>query len=314
LESGGGREGETGLRLWPLWPSDSTRGGACRGARRRRGLGGRWPRVGWRGTTPRGPSGGHRHRWCGAVNGVGKPGPAASGRGMFRMPRRRERWRGAAWAGFACADAAVTVANGGRARDGRMGSGRTPQASGDGDRARRRGTAVSHRRWGGGWRFEAGKRGGAGTRGRRAGPATHAASLISPQATATNGARAGPPQRPRLPVRENRRKIVVVQRVLPAYHCCNAKGTVPKHNFTRHLACQLISQQYFSFTLNQHQPLAVSQPVVFFSHNKLTTTTSHNQTNKLIGSTTSAWTCTCSSPCLVCSVKVFAKTFCPFDH
>ena len=34
------------------------------------------------------------------------------------------------------------------------------------------------------------------------------------------------------------------------------------------LACQLTSQQCFSLTPNQHQPLATSQPAVLFSYNK----------------------------------------------
>jgi len=43
------------------------------------------------------------------------------------------------------------------------------------------------------------------------------------------------------------------------------------HGYIMHsvrLACQLTSQQCFSLTPNQHQPLATSQPTVVFFYNK----------------------------------------------
>ncbi|PVH38481.1 hypothetical protein PAHAL_5G268800 [Panicum hallii] len=130
--------------------------------------------------------------------------------GMFRMPRRRERWCGAAWAGLARADGGTTV--GGRGMGGRN-SNRKQVATGTEDtrcggdascRRRARMARSDRRRWVALRGREAG-RDRDERAARRAGPATNAASLIcSPQAAATNGARAGPPQRRRLPVRGTR--------------------------------------------------------------------------------------------------------------
>ena len=41
------------------------------------------------------------------------------------------------------------------------------------------------------------------------------------------------------------------------------------------------SQQCFSFTPNQHQPAATSQPAVLFSHNKSASATSHSTANRV---------------------------------
>ena len=41
----------------------------------------------------------------------------------------------------------------------------------------------------------------------------------------------------------------------------------------------LVSQQYCSLILNQHQPPATSQSAILFSHNKSAPTTRHSQVN-----------------------------------
>ena len=50
-----------------------------------------------------------------------------------------------------------------------------------------------------------------------------------------------------------------------------------------HLTCQPTNQQYYSLILNQHQPPAISQSTVLFSHNKSTPAINHSQAN------TTAW-------------------------
>jgi len=45
------------------------------------------------------------------------------------------------------------------------------------------------------------------------------------------------------------------------------------------LACQPTSQQHCSLILNQHQPPAISQSAVLFSHNKSAPANSHSQAN-----------------------------------
>ena len=62
------------------------------------------------------------------------------------------------------------------------------------------------------------------------------------------------------------------------------------------------SQQYFYLTPNQHQPAATSQPVVFFSHNKSASATSHTTANTAIdgerktGALMLHRSCTCGRP------------------
>ena len=52
------------------------------------------------------------------------------------------------------------------------------------------------------------------------------------------------------------------------------------HHFVR-LVYQPISHQCFSLTPNQHQSPAISQPALFFSHNKSISATSPSQANRM---------------------------------